>query len=155
MKKHSSRQPRPCSAPMLIQRGMINDELELRERQFVEAFAGGYADKVHFNSLADMRNVLIIAAAHKDDTPIVNLCNAMSIPLQAIRERHAKTGKFGVTGEELKMMRVFCGVYQDWWMRQPVSLYEQACDGLQRCLNAKASSLGSGNVALTGAAHKD
>ena len=141
MRKHARRQLRPCSAPMLIQRGMINDELEMRERQFVEAFAGGYADKVHFDSLADMRNVLIIAAAHKDDTPVVNLCNAMSIPLQAIRERHVKTGKFGVTGEELKMMRVFCGVYQDWWMRQPVSLYEQACDGLQRCLNVKTSSL--------------
>lgn len=137
MRKHARRQPRPCSAPMLIQRGMINDELEMRERQFVEAFAGGYAGKVHFDSLADMRNVLVIAAAHKEDEQVVNLCNTMSIPLQSIRERFARTGKMGASGEELKMMRTFCSVYKDWWLRQPVSLYEQACDGLQRCLNQK------------------
>lgn len=139
VRKHCNRKIRQPSAPMLINRGLINDELEMRERQFVEAFANGYAGKVHFDSLADMRNVLIIAAAHKDDAPIIELCNAMSIPLQAIRERHAKTGKFGVTGNELQMMRTFCGVYRDWWMRQPVALYEAAVDGLQRTIYAEAA----------------
>jgi hypothetical protein len=140
MRKRCSRKIRALSAPMLINRGLQNDELEMRERQFVEAFAHGYAEKIHFDSLADMRNVLIIAAAHKDDTKVIELCNAMSIPLQAIRERHAKTGKFGATGEELKMMRAFCGVYKDWWMRQPVSIYEAAVDGLQRTIYGTVSS---------------
>ena len=134
MRKHTRRKVRPCSAPMLVNRGIYGDDIEMRERQFVEAFAHGYADKPHFDSLVDMRNVLAIAAAHKDDAKIIELCNAMSIPLQSIRERHARTGKMGASGEELKMMRVFCDVYRDWWMRQPVSLYEQACDGLQRAI---------------------
>lgn len=140
MRKHSRRKARPCSPPMLINRGLINDEIEIRERQFVEAFAHGYADKIHFDNLTDMRNVLLIAAAHKDDLTIINLCNAMSIPLQAIRARHAATSKFGVTGEELKMMRVFVEVYRDWWMLQSVSLYEQACDSLQRAIYAKEAA---------------
>ena len=134
MRKHTRRKVRPCSAPMLVNRGIHDDDIEMRERQLVEAFAHGYADKIHFDSLVDMRNVLVIAAAHKDDTEIIALCNAMSIPLQSIRERHTRTGKMGATGEELKMMRAFCDVYRDWWMRQPANLYEQACDGLQRAI---------------------
>ena len=31
------------SVPMLINRGLQNDDLELRERMLVEAFAGGWA----------------------------------------------------------------------------------------------------------------
>lgn len=139
MRKRSKYRAKCISSPMLINRGLINDDLELRERLIVESFAFGYAGKHEFDSLADMRNVLIIAAAHKDDAPIIELCNAMSIPLQAIRERHAKTGKFGVTGNELQMMRTFCGVYRDFWMRQPVSLYEAAVDGLQRTIYAEAA----------------
>ena len=116
---------------MLVNRGLINDELELRERMFVEAFAGGFAEKIHFDSLVDMRNVLVIAACQKDDKPIIQFAQAMSIPLQAIRARHARTGKFGATGEELKLMRVFCDIYRDWWLRQSVGAYEKACDELQ------------------------
>lgn len=116
---------------MLVNRGLINDELELRERMFVEAFAGGFAEKIHFDSLVDMRNVLVIAACQKDDKPIIQFAQAMSIPLQSIRARHARTGKFGATGEELKLMRVFCDIYRDWWLRQSVGAYEQACDELQ------------------------
>ena len=138
MRKHARRRPRPCSHPMLINRGLISDDLEIRERQFVEAFAYGYADKIHFDSLADMRNVLCIAAAHKDDREILVVCDAMSIPLQAIRERFAKTGRMGATGEEMKMMRAFCGVYRDWWLRQTVGLYEMACDGLLRHMRSSA-----------------
>lgn len=126
------RKPRPCTVPMLINRGLIQDDLEMRERQFVEAFAHGYADKEHFDNLVDMRNVLTIAAAEKDDVPILKLCEAMSIPLQAIRERHSRTGKMGATGDELRMMREFVGIYGDWWIRKPVALYELACDALQR-----------------------
>ena len=116
---------------MLVNRGLINDDLELREREFVEAFAGGYAEKIHFDSLVDMRNVLVIAAFQKDDKPIIQFAQAMSIPLQSIRARHAETGKFGATGEELKLMRVFCDIYRDWWLRQSVGAYEKACDELQ------------------------
>jgi len=85
-----------------------------------------------------MRNVLLIAAAHKDDAKIVALCESMSIPLQAIRERHSRTDKIGATGPELQMMREFVGIYRDWWLRQSVTLYEMACNGLQRALYSGA-----------------
>lgn len=140
MRKRSPRRPRAVSPPMLINRGLQNDALELRERQFVEAFAGGYAGKEHFDSLADMRNVLTIAAAHKDDTQTLSACDGMRIALQNVRARHAASGRMGVTGDELQMMRSFCDVYRDFWLRQPVSLYEAAVDGLQRALYQPSSN---------------
>lgn len=136
MRKRCRRTIRPTSPPMLINRGMINDDLERRERMSVEAFAGGWAATEHFDSLADMRNVLTIAAAHKDDAQVLAMCDAMRIPMGNIRERYAKSGRMGVTGDELALMREFVTVYRDFWMRQPVSLYEAAVDGLQRALNA-------------------
>lgn len=138
MRKRCHRQIRKASPPMLINRGLIGDQLELRERQFVEAFAGGYADKDHFDSLADMRNVMTIAAAHKDDEQALAMCNAMRIPMGNIRDRYAKTGKMGVTGDELQLLREFVTMYGDFWIRQSVGLYEQSCEALQRHMGVAA-----------------
>lgn len=131
-RKRSAYHPRPVSAPMLVNRGLIGDELEMRERMIAEAFTGGWATSEHFDNLADMRNVMTLAAAYKNDTQAQELCSAMRILMANIRERHAKTGKFGVTGEERKFLQVFAEVYRDFWMRQPVKLYEMACDELNK-----------------------
>lgn len=119
---------------MLVNRGLISDRLELIERQMVEAFAGGYADKDHFDGLADMRNLLTIAAAHIDDANALAMCDAMRIPMGNIRDRFAKTGKMGVTGDELTLMREFVTFYRDWWLSRSVALYEQACEALQKAM---------------------
>lgn len=131
-RKHSRRKVRPCSAPMLINRGLQNADIETQERMLVEAFAGGWATTHHYDCLVDMRNVLTLAGAYKEvqDSSVITICDAMRIPLANIRERHAKTGRMGVTGEELQLLRVFGGFYADFWMRQPVALYELACDEL-------------------------
>ncbi|MFZ4539823.1 hypothetical protein, partial [Propionivibrio sp.] len=94
MRKHCSRKVRPKTPPMLVNRGIHNDELELVERQFVEAFAQGYADKIHFDSIADMCNILMIGSTEKGDKPVIELCKTMAIPMQSIRARHAKNGRF-------------------------------------------------------------
>jgi len=138
MRKQCRRTVRRAVPPMLVNRGLMDGELSMREHQFVEAFSGGWADKEHFDSLTDMRNVLTIAAAHKDDQQMLAMCHAMSIPLQNIRARHAQTGRMGVTGDELRLMREFVEVYRDFWLRQPVSLYEESVDALQVALGHAA-----------------
>lgn len=135
MRKRSNYRPRPLTPPMLINRGLIDADLETRERMIVEAFSGGWAGEEHFDSLADMRNVLTLAAAYKDDREVLLMCEAMRIPMGAIRERYAKTKRMGVTGEEIKLLRVFVDVYRDFWIRQPVKLYEMACDELGKFHN--------------------
>lgn len=84
MRKQSTYRPKRVSPPMLINRGLQNDDLEMRERMIAEAFSGGWATERHFDELVDMRNLLTIAAAHKDDQGVLGMCHAMSIVMNNI-----------------------------------------------------------------------
>ena len=117
---------------MLVARGLIDDDLEIRERMIVEAFSGGWAGKDHFDELCDMRNVLTLAGAYKEDPQAIAMGDAMRIPMGNIRDRFERTGRMGVTGDELAMLREFAAFYRDFWIRQPVQLYVTACDELNR-----------------------
>lgn len=132
MRKRSNYRPRPASAPMLVNRGLQETSIELTERMIVEAFVNGIATTWHFDALCDMRNALTLAASRKDDASGKTICEAMRIPMANLRERYAKTGRFGLTGDELQLVRAFCGYYRDFWIRQPVAVYEMACDKLAK-----------------------
>lgn len=129
-RKRSAYRPRPVSAPMLVNRGLQATAIDTEELMLEQAFAGGWATTHHFDNLVDMRNVLTIATARKDDASAVAMCEAMRIPLANLRDRYAKTGRFGLTGDELQLVRAFVDFYRDFWLRQPVCLYEWACDEL-------------------------
>ena len=119
---------------MLINRGLQNDDLEMRERMIAEAFSGGWATERHFDEITDMRNLLTIAAAHKYDQCVLSMCHAVSIVLNNIRTRYAETQRMGVSGDEVKLLREFCGIYADFWLRQSVGLYDRCCDELNRLM---------------------
>jgi len=129
-RKRSAYRPRPVSAPMLVNRGILEADIDTQELMLEQAFAGGWATTHHFDNLVDMRNVLTLASAKKDDASAVAICEAMRIPLANLRTRYAKTGRFGLSGDELQLVRAFIDLYRDFWLRQPVRLYEWACDEL-------------------------
>lgn len=132
MRKRCHRTRRPVSAPMLINRGLVNAEFETRERMFVEAFRLGYAGKEHFDNLADMRDCLLLAAAAKGDANTIAMCRASGVALSNIADRYKQTGRMGATGDELTVLREFCTTYRDYWLRQPVTAYEAAVATLDR-----------------------
>lgn len=131
-RKRSHYRRRPASAPMLITRGLQSTDIETRELQLVEAFAGGWATTEHFDSLVDMRNALTLASAYKLDASATAITDAMRVPLANIRERYAATNRMGVSGDELQLLRAFVSFYRDFWLRQPLALYEAVCDELGR-----------------------
>ncbi len=114
--------------PMLVLRGLVNDDVELRERMAVEAFSGGFANEMHYNTLADMQGSMLIAAtARKDYAPVVDYAKGIVGPvLQSIVRRYQSTGKFGCNGDELKVLRAFVAKHREFWMRQPAGLYKEA-----------------------------
>ena len=116
MRKRSAYRPRQSAPPMLGSRGLINDELELRERMIVEAFAGGWAGETQYDELTDMRNVLTIAADHQRDKSTLAMCHAVRIPMANIRARYAETKRMGITGDELRLLREFLDCYKDFWI---------------------------------------
>lgn len=138
MRKRCKRQARPLTPPMLVNRGLVERDIALVEHQAVAAFAGGWAGKDHFDTIVDMRNCLTVAAAHKDDEGVLAVCDAMRIVMGNIRDRHSATGRMGVSGDELRLLQEFVGIYRDFWMRQPVALYEQSIDAVQRALGMAA-----------------
>lgn len=131
-RKRSAYRPRPVSAPMLVNRGIHETAIDTQELILEQAFAGGWVTTEHFDNLVDMRNVLTLATARKDDPSAITMCEAMRIPLANLRDRYARTGRFGLTGDELQLVRAFIDFYRDFWLRQPVALYEWACDELGR-----------------------
>ncbi len=128
------RRPGIASAPMLVVRGLCNDRLELRERMAVQAFSDGWATMQHFDTIADMQGVMIlggVTSEHRKPAAIYAK-NVVGPVLGSIRERYEKTGKMGCNAEELKVLRGFVARYRDFWMKQPLALYQTACDQLQR-----------------------
>lgn len=114
-------------------RGLCNDRLETRERMAVEAFAGGWAGTDHFDTIADMQGVLILAGSTSAERrpAMIWAKGTLGPALGGIKERYLRTGKMGCNGEELKTLRAFVSMYRDFWLRQPMALYEEACKQLQ------------------------
>lgn len=128
------------SAPMLVMRGLCNDRLETRERMAVEAFANGWAGFEHFDTIADMQGVLLLAGSTSEQRKpaMIWAKNTLGPVLGSIKERYLRTGKMGCNGEELKTLRAFVSMYRDFWMKQPLALYETACHELQKTYDQMA-----------------
>lgn len=120
--------------PMLVMRGLKNDEIEVRERMAVEAFALGFADAEHFDILCAMQGVLILAGSTSDKrAPAMHYArNVLGKVMESIRARHTETGKLDCTADELVVLRGFVSMYRDFWIKQPLDLYTAACAELQR-----------------------
>lgn len=139
------RVPRPKSPPMLISRGLRNDEIEMTERQHVEAFAGGWATTEHYDYLANMRDCLMLAAAMKDDASALAMARAAGVALLNIRGHYETHQRMAATTDEIAMLREFVTFFRDYWLRQPLKAYEEACETLGR-----ARAMGSLEVPVNG-----
>lgn len=131
MRKRCNRRVREQAAPMLaVMLGV--PEMEITERIAVEAFAGGWAVRDHYDRLADCRDILMLAASEKDDKSTLAATELGYIALLAIKERHARTGKFGVSGDELATLRLLVDQSGDFWRRQNGVIFARHYDALKR-----------------------
>lgn len=119
--------------PMLVMRGLRNDQLELRERAAVQAFTIGYATTEHYHILADMHYVMLLAGSTDDSRKWAwTYCTEVTGPaLQKIAQRYQRTKVMSVTTGERKTLGEFVTRYREFWLRQPLELYEAACEALQ------------------------
>ena len=113
--------PRP---PMLVMRGLRNDQLELRERAAVQAFALGYATTEHYHILAG-------STGESRKWAWTYCTETVGPALQKIAQRYQRTKVMSVTTGERKVLGEFITRYREFWLRQPLELYEAACAALQ------------------------
>lgn len=71
----------------------------------MEAFASGRATTKEFDTLADMRDRLLLASAVKRDATTIGLCRAIGIALLNARPVPGNR-RMGITGDELRPARV-------------------------------------------------
>lgn len=128
------RQKGLVTPPMLVMRGVVNDAHETRERAAVEAFSGGWATTEHFDIISDMQGVLVLAGStsEKRKPTMMYAQHTVGPVLESIRKRYERLGKMGCTSAELKVLRGFVTHYRDFWLKQPLALYEAAVHELQR-----------------------
>lgn len=126
-KKHNG------TAPMLVMRGIRNKDIELKERMAAQAFIAGYATTSHYQTLADMHSVMLLAGSTDESRKWAwDYCQEVTGPtLQKIAERYVKTKRLSATTGEKKLLGEFVTRYREFWLRQPLELYEAACAALQ------------------------
>lgn len=136
-RRQQAKSQRSGSAPMLVLRGIRNKDVELRERMAVQAFAMGYATTEHFQTLADMHSVMLLAGSTDDSRKWAwDYCQEVTGPtLQKIAERYTKTKRLHATTSEKKALGEFVSRYRDFWLRQPSALYVASCNALQEHYN--------------------
>jgi len=119
--------------PMLVMRGLVNDKIEIRERQAVEAIIGGWGTEEHYQTLADMQGVMLLAGSTSDSRKWAKdyAHHELGPVLCKIRDRYQRTKTLSCTTGEREVLRGFVTRYREFWTRQPLELYEAACTALQ------------------------
>ena len=136
MRKHCRRRARESAAPMLaVLLGV--PEVGISERLAVDALASNWAHPDHFDRLAECRDLLMLAASEKNDRETLEACQRGFVALTEIKARHARIGKLGATGEELKALRALVDQSEDFWSRQNGVLFKRHYDALKRARNCK------------------
>lgn len=125
MRKRCRRTIRRQAAPTVVAY-YLNPEVSTQERMAVEAIRAGWAQVAHFDILADCRDMLALAAAEKDDSQTLTICELGLIALQNIKDRFIERNRLGATGDELQALYALVDVSEDFWKRQPGSLFIDA-----------------------------
>lgn len=118
-------------------------EVELLEHQCLAAFTGGYATPAHWDQLAECRNVLMYGAGHRREEAkahgkdwaeyqaIIDLCYKVSEAMLSIRDREAKTGKMGVSADQLEILSACIFTSADFWGLQPAWLFRKCVEAVR------------------------
>ena len=123
--------PKPARCPTLV--ALYNaPEVELAERMAVQMFWTGQADRGQFNVLADVRDLLVLAASHRDDKPVLAVCEAAGIALANIKDRYMEKARMGCTSAERDALMMLVEVSDDWWKCQSGELYRAANEAIDK-----------------------
>jgi hypothetical protein len=129
MSRRKKYKPIQVSAPMIVVRTLHNTGLELRERVAVNAFTQGYATTEHYDLMAYLMNLLLLAGSTDKHRHYAQVYaeNTVKPVLESIAERYQKTGKFGVNAQELHVLVQLVDFNKAFWLRQNSDLFHIAC----------------------------
>lgn len=124
--RHQTRiSPKPH---MLIVRTLANTHMEITERACINAFTHGVAKSMHYDLLVRIMNLLLIAGnSAKHRQVAFDFADLKLKPvLQSIRVRYESSGKLGVSGTELGILKQMVEFNREFWKLQPSELFLEA-----------------------------
>lgn len=128
--------PRPVRVPTMVAIA-TQPSYEGSELAALTLFRLGQAGKQQYDVLADCRNMLLLGADRRKDEGAFAVATAAGIALSNIKDRHAKTGRMGTTGEEMKALHVLVDVSQDFWKRQGGGTFAECHAALEQWCNSQ------------------
>jgi len=130
MKQRKKYKPKPVSHPMLVTRKLEENIEDMNEHSLLTAFQYGVATKEHYDYLVQMGNLLNIASNKKSLKSTSEYVKHLMEIIKSILDRYHAKGKLGVAGEELKRLREFVQDYQQFWVRQTTTFYNECVSEL-------------------------
>lgn len=131
MRKRCRRTIRREAAPTMVAY-YLNPEVSTQERLAVVALRLGHATTSHFDVLADCRDMLTLAAAEKNDTQTLAICEIGLIALENIKARYLEVQRIGASGAEIQALQALVDVSEDFWKRQGGGMFIDAEAALRK-----------------------
>ncbi|MFA6039873.1 MAG: hypothetical protein WC733_00035 [Methylophilus sp.] len=123
MSKRKQYKPKHTSIPMIVNREIHKNVETLNENMMLLAFRFGHAQKMHFDQLALMANMIEIAHQTKPSDESKVLAENLKSVATKIKARYDKKQKLGISAEEMNTLKWCLSAYDDYWKRQTTTLY--------------------------------
>jgi hypothetical protein len=145
-RKRCHRRPREARTPTLVALAIV-PELEIAERLALQAFVEGRADTEAFDTLADVRDMLTLAAGSVEGVGAI--CELGYVALANIKDRAEETSVLEATDDEIQALQALVDFACDWWRRQAGTVYATAYNRLreERKNQARARAQFSSSIA--------
>lgn len=124
-KRKKIHKPIQTSVPMLINRLVHQNVETLEENITILAFRSGFATKEHYDNLVKMANMMNIASTTKPCVESESLKYWLNFVAMEIFRRYEKTGKFGLSGTELGVLKKTVEAYDLYWKKQTTTFYNE------------------------------
>lgn len=123
--------PKPVGNPMIVVQATTGD-VEIQFLADVMAFERGWAETPHFDRLADMRDLLTLAASKKNDADTLKVCELAYVALRNIQDHFRETSTMVASKEEVQALKVLAETSHDFWNRQSGPFYDSMGYALYR-----------------------
>jgi hypothetical protein len=111
--KHTAATP-----PTLVRMNVgAGQDFQIMNLVSIDALIGGWADEEHLRHIHDLCNTVILVGHRKGDANAIAGGRLVRAVVKSAVARHQKHGKYGINGDELKVLRDFMAFVPGFYAR--------------------------------------
>lgn len=125
---------RSAIAPTLVRMNVGDgQDFQIMNLVSIDALIGGWADEEHLRHIHNLCNTVILVGDRKGDANAIAGGRMVRSVVKSAVERNKKHGKYGISGDELKVLRNFMAFVPGFYARTSgaaVASAEQTVDAM-------------------------